>query len=127
MEKLIITVQNSFLPEKRYVLDTLLWQFLGIPFSLVPSNKVSGHYRIELPGKKEVFLADCFFSNFSERDGYLSVDSMPTTPIIMTNEFCKESNLPVLFGSDEIRMEEKKKTTRITCGADIFASAFFFS
>lgn len=126
MEKLKITVSSAFLPEKRYILDTLFWQFLGIPFSLVPSNKIGPYYKIELPEGNEILFHDNFFSRFDEQAGYLKKEALPDSLVILKNEFCPEPDLPFLFGEDSFQIKEKKHRTELTCGADIFASAFFF-
>lgn len=119
-------MSSTFLPEKRYIFDTLFWQFLGIPFSLVPSNKLGPYYKIEIPGGSELIFEDDFFANFDEQSGYLKKEALPGSLKTLKNEFSPEPDLPFLFGEDLFLIREKKNRTEITCGADIFASAFFF-
>lgn len=126
MRNLKIFVSSVFLPEKQYIINTLFGQFLGVPFSIVPTNNSNPFFRIELPNKSEIIISDSFFSGFTEHKGYLIKEAIPDRAKYLHSDFSPENDLPFLFGNDVFKLEENGKGNTILCGADIIASAFFF-
>ncbi len=124
MNRLKIFCSPNFSPEKQYIIDTLIGEFLGLSYSIEIANNSESIYKIVLPNKSEIIFADSFFSNFDETSGYVKKEAVPENPKFLVTDYCSEKNLPFLFGNEEFKIEESNK--RITCGADIFASAFFF-
>lgn len=113
-----IIIPSLFIPEKKYVFDILIGEFLGLKFEIEASDDVSG-YEI-WSGKKKVIIADAFFGNCKEQQ-YLSVENIPNTISRLNNSEFDVEDMPVLYGEPEISNNEEE----ITCGIDLIASSFF--
>jgi hypothetical protein len=117
---LTVTIPDSFLPEREYLVNCLLEQFLGLEYELRTSGD-QDYYRITVPGGSELLIRDAFFSKFSEAEGYLNRSNIPDTVKCFKKSFREYSNTPVIFGKDEINIVDGK----IICEADLFSSTFF--
>lgn len=124
---LIIETPSSRTPERGYILQVLLGDFLGLEWRHQP---VAGSYtRITLthcPG--EVLLPDTLFSVPDEQ--WLTPDSMPERPLSLwdTQELASditlvEPRLPIIYGSNTQPSTQKNNIIRLPI--DIFGSAFF--
>lgn len=111
---------DSFLPERSYIINCLLGEFLGLDYELKTSG-TEDYYRIAVPEGKELLFRDAFFSRFSEKEGYLKSSIIPDKIEELKESLLEYYNTPVLFGTNEIL----KKEDKIICNADLFASAFF--
>lgn len=119
----MISIQfpNNNLPEREYIIKTLIFDFLGLPYTIKVSDSDSDlHYSI-LFEECELVIQDSFFSCYRDSLSYLNADALPKKIVYAKNKFTIENNIPVIFGTDELLITEKK----IICGIDIFASAFF--
>ena len=117
---MIVYIPDSFLPERRYIIDCLLGEFLGLDFEM----RITGdpdHYRIIVTEGKELLIKDAFFSMFNEPDGYLRRSNIPDKVERIKESFIGFYDVPVLFGEKGIYESENK----LICNADFFASAFF--
>ena len=113
-----IYAQNKFLPEKKYIFDVLLTDFLGVDFEIKYHNKKT--YILEFDNKIIEF-SDCLFSLFDEKNTYLQKKSLPKKITFAENQFTVEKNIPIIYGNEKITISDNK----ISCGIDIFASSFF--
>ena len=116
-----VLIPESFAPERRYIVKTLLEDFLGLEVAVFERRLPD--YRLVLDNKREIVIRDHFFSRFAEEPapGYLSADNIPSRISWLDNPFVLEAPIPALFGDDEWRRSDD----RLLCGIDIFASAFF--
>ncbi|MCK4981083.1 MAG: polysaccharide deacetylase family protein [Candidatus Delongbacteria bacterium] len=115
MSPIKIKISNDFVPEKEYVLDFVFRDILGVEFTL--SSEDRNDYLIELPNGKSITLFDHFFRN--AESNYIKAENIPED-VNMLN--CGEvSEIPIIFGSDQMFINEKN----IKCGFDIVATIFF--
>lgn len=117
---MIVTIPDSFLPEREYLVNCLLGQFLGLEFELRTSAD-QDYYRITVPGGSELLIRDAFFSKFGEAKGYLNRSNIPDTVNCFKESFPEYYDTPVIFGKNEIYNADGK----LICDADLFSSTFF--
>ncbi|MBN2893866.1 MAG: polysaccharide deacetylase family protein [Bacteroidales bacterium] len=110
---------NNFEPERKYIIDTLLGDFLGLEYEIFNHEDLS--YKIVLENDKILTFNDSFWSKFDESKGYLSADNIPHEVQFTKNQFTPENDIPVIFGDEQLTISE----TKIDCGIDIFSSSFF--
>lgn len=115
-----INIPNSFVPERKYILDIIFEDFIGIDY-LVEIKENTDKYVIVLDNDKRLVIKDNFFCKFKDETGYLSAENIPQNINFSENQFNPEKNLPIIFGSDNIEISENE----IICHIDIFASSFF--
>ena len=113
-----VKLPNSFLPERKYIIDVFLSEFLGLEYTLDIGEY--SNYQFVLPNGNELIVYDKFFSNQKENK-YISAKNIPDAPRFASNEFTIEQDIPVLYGSDKLLLNSQK----IDCHNDIFASSFF--
>ena len=114
-----IYIPNNNIKERKYTIDILFKEFLGIETHIKICQK--GETRIILNNKKEIVFEDHFFENFKTEKSYLNEKNIPCKVFFARNKFAPEENIPVIFGTDKLIIEENK----IICGNDIFAAIFF--
>jgi len=114
-----VFVQRKFLPEKKYILDLLLNEFLQITYQLNYHEKAS--YKIVAETGSYLEVKDAFFSKFDEAEGYLHETNVPSSISYGKNSFLSEDNAIILFGDNEYT----KTAHNIKLGNDIFAASFF--
>ncbi len=71
--------------------------------------------------KKELIIRDDFFKFYPDVLSYLNVDALPQKTEYIRNEFTDENDVPIIYGTDEMLVNEH----HIICGIDVFASSFF--
>ncbi|MCF6365112.1 MAG: polysaccharide deacetylase family protein [Bacteroidales bacterium] len=113
-----IRIPNNNIQERKYIVDIIFSEFLGINYKIEIVELNS--YKI-LFQNKEIEIKDAFFNNFPEDLSYLKEKNIPYKVIFAENRFTSEKNIPVIYGNEKIEISENK----ITCGIDIFASSFF--
>jgi hypothetical protein len=106
--------------EKSYAISILLEEILGIDYKIEIADEQVG-YLITFDDKK-LIIEDHFFKKFSGALSYLSITNIPRSVVYGKNPFTSEKDIPILFGSDKLIYKDPKL---ITCGIDIFSSAFF--
>jgi peptidoglycan/xylan/chitin deacetylase (PgdA/CDA1 family) len=114
-----IKIPNSFLPERKYIVDVIFDEFLGLHYKIDTSN--TKIYEIILDNGKKILIEDHFFSVSDEKNGYLDLENIPEQINYVTNQFVSEADIPVIFGSSRLEVSE----SAIICGIDLFASSFF--
>lgn len=115
---MIIKIPNNNLAERKYIIDILFKEFLGLSFQYEISE--FNFYIIEFDGK-ELIIEDHFFNKYPKAFSYLNKSAIPLSVAYIENQFIPESNIPVIFGNESLLLEEK----RIVWGNDIFAASFF--
>jgi len=70
-----ITVPNNNINERKYILDIIFNEFLGLEYSLATGSQ---HYKIELENKKILSIEDRFFSKYPEDLEYLHINNIPS-------------------------------------------------
>jgi len=114
-----VIIPDNNIPERKYIIEVMLSDFLGLEYMLTISDKVQD-YSLIFDDKKLTIL-DSFFGLYSEDLSYLTVDAIPKS-ITFTRKKDKTDNIiPVIYGKDEIQYAGNE----LRCGIDIFASAFF--
>jgi len=117
---LTIQVPNNFLPERKYIIDMLFHEFLGLEYDIAVMD-TNGFYEITLENTNTLIVKDHFFGRFREGDDYLDEKEVPSKVKYVESRFAPGKDIPVIFGSEELKVEKNK----IVCGIDIFASSFF--
>lgn len=69
-----ITIPNNNIRERKYILDIIFNEFLGLDFTLQTGSQ---HYEIELPNKKNLTIKDTFFNNYPKDLDYLRLENIP--------------------------------------------------
>lgn len=114
-----ILIPNTFVAERKYIVDILFDEFLGLQYSVeIFSGK---DYELQFENNLKIIIKDFFWSNIDEKYGYLHQKYIPTSVEYYTNELCPEANMPIIYGKPQIDISEKL----IICYVDIFASSFF--
>jgi hypothetical protein len=113
-----INIPNNFIPERLYIVDILFNEFLELKYK-VEIKKIK-NYEIIFNNKK-LTIKDYFFSIFKDDLEYLSKKNIPKKVKFIKNHFLIEKDIPIIYGNDELKMNENE----IICGVDIFASSFF--
>lgn len=110
-----IITYNNCLSERRYIIDVIFNEFLGLDYELSYSDKKNTIIKFE---DKSIIINDAFWTVTGE--DYISTDNFPTV-FFAKNDYCIEKDIPILYGSQHIAKVGKN----IECGIDIFASIFF--
>lgn len=114
---MIITIPNNNINEKKYIIDILFGEFLGLDYKIkVGSN----NYEILLDNGNKLIFKDVFFNQFPVDLDYLKIENIPNNIEYVINKFLEEKT-PILFGDNSLNITNKS----IECGMDIFASSFF--
>ncbi len=116
--KIKIQIPNNNIPEKKYIIDVLFSEFLGIEYSL--EIKEVKNYIIKFQDKT-IEINDDFFGKYPKELSYLKKENIPEKIIFAKNKLTPEKNTPVLYGNSNIVIGGKS----ISCRIDIFASSFF--
>jgi hypothetical protein len=116
---LLIEIPDNNIPERKYIINVLFHEFLGLNYDLSIHNGISD-YTIKFDNCR-ITIRDDFFDRFDEPLSYLNYSNLPINVIYLKNEFTIEDDIPVVYGSDFFKRTEN----HIDCGIDIFASSFF--
>ncbi len=114
-----ITIPGNNIPERKFIIDTLIGEFLGLSYMISSDNSFQS-YSIGI-NENVLEISDCFFGLYPADQSYLKKDALPCKVVFAKNEFTPELDIPIIFGSDEFSISK----TRIVCGIDVFASSFF--
>jgi peptidoglycan/xylan/chitin deacetylase (PgdA/CDA1 family) len=119
-KKVTITIPKNNLNERKYIINILFDEFLGLEYEILISEVYINAYIIEF-NKHKLIIKDYFFNDFSKNLSYLESKNIPSHIKFTQNNFIVEKNIPILFGTDLLEIRDEN----ITCGIDIFASSFF--
>ena len=127
-----ITIPNNNIEERKYILDIIFDEFLGLEYKVeARREKGEGDWEIELENGSKIIFEDHFFNKYLNNLEYLKLENIPSKVEFAQNQFIVENNIPVIYGNskletknDELETKNQKLKT-IFCGIDIFASIFF--
>ncbi len=114
-----VIIPNNNVKERKYVVGIIFKEFLGVEYQISIDEKKHDYY-IYLDNTSQIIVKDGFFSCFEDNLSYLDEENIPISLKYLRGEFIEE-DLPVLYGTPEIEVQNDK----IVCGVDIFASSFF--
>jgi hypothetical protein len=115
-----VTFPDNFVPERTYILDVFLGEFLGLEYRLKPDSGARD-YRMQLANGSRLIIEDCFFGKHDEETGYCFETNVPSAATTVRNRFTGGSDLPVIYGRDGVDVSPDA----VRCYFDVFASAFF--
>ena len=98
-----INIPNNFLPERKYIINILFDEILGLEYEINSKNKTKD-YEIILEGSKKIIIKDSFFSSFEYGLDYLNKKNIPRKINFLKNQFIVEKDIPVIFGNDEFKI-----------------------
>ncbi|MEY8200577.1 MAG: polysaccharide deacetylase family protein [Colwellia sp.] len=111
-----ISCSASFLEEKKYIINIVFTEFLGLSYKL-SVDSAGDDYLIRLNDKVVEIKNDLFKPCNND---YLNSSPLPDVTY-GENQFTPESDIPILFGDEDINVTEG----HIACGIDVFGSSFF--
>lgn len=111
-----IKLGAPFIQEKKYIVETLLDDFLDFTDYSIEISNESG-YLFKNSNNKSISFIDSFF--FGTEETYLNEKKLPGKPKVI-NYKNVEYSFP--YGDTIIKQEKQN----LTCHVDIFASSFFF-
>ncbi len=115
-----IYTSKHFKAEKEYIIDTIFNEFLGVSYEIYFCKDLDFcDYVVKFDDKK-LIIRDRFFEKFIGTT-YLEKKNIPDGIKLVSNQFIKEQDIPVIYGDEELIVHENS----IICGIDIFASSFF--
>ncbi|WP_419233765.1 polysaccharide deacetylase family protein [Aliarcobacter cryaerophilus] len=121
-----ITIPNNNIAERKYILDIIFDEFLGLDFKVLESDDCQD-WEMELENGSKIIFEDHFFNKYLKGLEYLKLENIPCTINYEhkeSNQFIVENNIPVIYGNSKLETKDQKLKT-IICGIDIFASCFF--
>lgn len=132
---LFIHIPNSYVPERKYIIQTLINGFIGIDFHLIVEERQDVLIKDNNLGVNAVHIEDIFFQTPFEH--WLTYSSLPKQPLeiwdatrLFKDVPLVSPKIPVIYG----RQNNSGDTTNryltyykndIHLGLDIFGSAFF--
>jgi hypothetical protein len=116
---ILITIPAHFFPERKYTIDILMGEILGLDYRI--QHKHQQDYEILLENGNKLIIRDHFFSLISNGSDYLNESCLPNRVTFIKNRFLMGKEIPVIYGTRQSEITSK----RIVCGLDVFASAFF--
>src|SRR5690625_3010052 len=102
---MIIKIPQNNIPERTYIIDVLIGEFLGLSYSLEVSDTTNYHL---IFNENEVIIEDHFFGQYKVDLSYLKIEAIPTVVTYVKNQFSSEADVPVLFGNDKIVVEANR-------------------
>lgn len=116
-----ISINPKNLSEKKYILDIIFNEFLGINY-LLDFENIENTYRIRFSTNKSLIIYDAFWNKLENEKDYLNKNYIPVEIKYLKSKFTFENDLPVLYGNPVL----SEKEDGIVCEADIFAGVYFF-
>jgi hypothetical protein len=121
--KLLVHCPTTYPAERRYVLDVVLRDWLGLDYEVVPAER--GDVVIQLEGvldASQVSLPDVLFA--TPRDLWLSESSMPIHPLARIDAG-RYSALPILYATSAQPAGWTTTSTGRAIDVDVLGSIFF--
>jgi len=115
-----ITIPKNNILERKYIIDIIFGDFLGLEFQIV-ENKKYQHWEVTLGNGNKLVFKDVFFNEYINDLEYLKFENIPDKIEFIKNEFMVENDIPIIYGNEKLKVSENG----IVCGIDIFASCFF--
>lgn len=115
-----IYIPNNNIYERKYILDIIFNEFLGITFEVNIDDNIS-NWIIGLENGNKLIFEDHFFNKFPKDLEYLKLANIPSNIEFTNNKFIVEDNIPILYGNSKLNINNLE----LYCGIDMFASSFF--
>ncbi len=115
-----IIMPNNNINERKYIIDVIFNEFLGISYNLKISDTCY-NWIIVISNTKKIVIKDHFFNKHSQKLDYLNKDNIPSAIKYTNNDFCVEKDIPIIYGTVDFDVS----CSEINCGIDILASSFF--
>jgi hypothetical protein len=116
MDKLKILIPEDNLPERLYIIEILISDFLGMQYDIVSSDENLNYVFTSNSGT--AVILDSFFGKYKKPLSYLTDQSIPGS----LSWFDKTGeSIPMIYGRNEFRTDGNY----IICGLDIFGSAYY--
>lgn len=123
-KNIIIKIPIDNKEERKYIVDILLNEFLGLKYKF-KFEKIIQNYEIVLENGNKLIIEDHFFSQFPKDLEYLDEKNIPLKVEFNKNEFIVGDDIPIIYGTDLVKVKSEGDKKVINCGIDIFASSFF--
>ena len=123
-KNIIIKIPIDNKEERKYIVDILLNEFLGLKYKF-KFEKIIQNYEILLENGNKLIIEDHFFSQFPKDLEYLDEKNIPLKVEFSKNEFIVGNDIPIIYGTDLVKVKSEGDKKVINCGIDIFASSFF--
>jgi len=128
-----IYIPNNNIEERRYILDVIFGEFLGLSYQLIIDNGklIIDDWIIELENGNRLIVKDSFFNKFPKDLEYLDEKNIPKEVKFTKNRFASEDDIVAIFGTslpvtnNQYTNTPKTKNQKLKTNIDIFASAFF--
>lgn len=117
---IFVEIPNNNIQERLYILDVMLSDFLGIEFEVKIKEDVF-NWVIKVENDKIFEIKDDFFSKNIDDLSYINYNNLPKNVSYTQNRFIVQDNIPVVYGTDKLEIENNS----VFLGLDIFASSFF--
>ena len=115
-----IYIPNDNILERKYIINVLFDEFLGLNYSLKINDGII-NTDIILENGNILVIEDHFFNKFKTEKEYLELSNIPSKIEFLNSDLISQEDIPIVFGKNYIKVLEKS----IICGLDIFASSFF--
>jgi len=115
-----INIPNDNILERKYIINVLFDEFLGLNYSLKINDGII-NTDIILENGNILVIEDHFFNKFKTEKEYLELSNIPSKIEFLNSDLISQEDIPIVFGKNYIKVLEKS----IICGLDIFASSFF--
>lgn len=109
---LTITIPSNNVEARRYVIQTVFKNFLGLDCSIKDESSNTTIIRWD---DKSIIFKDVFWNA-----GGISISNLPNV-VYSRNVFVSEEDIPILYGDSSLNVDDNI----IECGIDFFASIFF--
>lgn len=114
---LTVFIPDNFIPERTYVINTLLHHHAGYATNIVP-RKGQLHYEL-VWDERTIIIKDQFFGKTYVGESYIRLNRIPEKIISATAEGFDQ--IAILYGEEKLEIN----STKIICDVDLFAGAFF--
>ena len=119
-----ITIPNNNIAERKYILDIIFDEFLGLEYKVeARREKGEGDWEIELENGSKIIFEDHFFNKYPKDLEYLKLENIPSKVEFAQNQFIVENNIPVIYGNskletknDELKTKNQKLQTNLYGG-----------
>ena len=115
-----VSIPNNNILERKYIIDIILNEFLGLKYSLEINDDII-NTDIILENGNVLIVEDHFFNKFKTEKEYLELSNIPSDIEFLSSDLILLLEIPIIFGKNNLKVSENK----IVCGLDIFASSFY--
>ena len=108
-----ITIPNNNIFERKYILDIIFDEFLGLEYKVeARREKGEGDWEIELENGSKIIFEDHFFNKYLNNLEYLKLENIPSKVEFAQNQFIVENNIPVIYGNSKLETKNDELETK---------------